>query len=233
MPYIRAAHNSKPHLKGLLAAMLPPGTHLLPNNRRTRTLGLGALYDRRARYLTGLGDDSDFGDISASDLSDLEYGGGDSYFGGSGTAILPTYSGGSAVAPDLPASAVSENPTGIIQSTGLPTYLPSSLMYPNSGPLSTGSTVLPSGQVVGPTAGAAGSAATAVTGLVKSATGTSTILPSGQVVATAPIAGTGLTASQWLASSTLISGYQNQSVLIGVVAGGLLLNVLMKKKKKR
>ena len=48
------------HLTGLLSAVLPPGTILLPNNRRVRTM---SAYDRRARYLTGLlgflGDDSD------------------------------------------------------------------------------------------------------------------------------------------------------------------------------
>lgn len=229
MAYLVQNNRRARTLTGLLASVLPPGVSLMQNNRRERTL---SAYDRRARYLSRfLGDDSDGIMPVDVDPTLIDSGG---YYGGSGTVVLP--SGGSystPIAPSLPSGIITgESPTGIIQGTGLPTYLPPSIYTPNPGPIAAGSTVLPSGTVVGPAAGSAGSSSVAPSGQVKSATTSTTILPSGQIVQGAPITG-GVSASQWLASSTMISGWSNQTVVVGVGLATLALSILMKKKKRR
>lgn len=233
MPYVRTHANQK-RLHGLLAAILPAGSVLLPNNRRVRTL---SAYDSRARHLTGFlgdddGDDSfDFSDIISSGDADSLY---PTYYGGSGTAIIPTANDPVPIAPSLPASATGIAPTGIIQSTGQPTYLPSYLMYPNSGPIPAGATVNPNGTISNVSAsGAAIPNVNPITGLITGgAVGTSTVLPSGQVVATGQVAG-GQSIAQWLAGSSIIAGWSNQSVLFTLGIGAVALSMLSKKKKRR
>lgn len=214
------------HLTGLLSAMIPPGTIMLPNNRRVRTL---SAYDRRKRYLTGLGDDSDsdpFSDIDSSDLSQLYYGGGVATSYSAPTPATNLYS--TPVAPTIntsPAYEYGASPTGIIQQTGLPTYLPPSINTPNVGPVAAGSTITPSGSVA--TILPSGQQTAGLISAIAGVTGATTTLPSGQVVP-ATISASSL--SQWLSQSSIIGGISNGTLLL---VGGIAVLLGSSKKKKK